>query len=94
MSLMTGLPLAELKATCAHEYSHAWVGENVPKERRARLGRDAEEGFCELVAYLLMDSQGKKGKKNSFCKTITPAARLTCSLRRKNVTASIRSWIG
>ena len=57
MSLMTGLPLAELKATCAHEYTHAWVGENVPKERRARLGRDAEEGFCELVAYLLMDSQ-------------------------------------
>jgi Protein DA1 len=63
MSLMTGLPLAELKATCAHEYSHAWVGENVPKERRAKLGRDAEEGFCELVAYLLMDSQSEKGQK-------------------------------
>ena len=60
---MTGLPLAELKATCAHEYSHAWVGENVPKERRARLGRDAEEGFCELVAYLLMDSQREEGQK-------------------------------
>ena len=57
MRLMTGLPLAELKSTCAHEFSHAWVGENVPKERRARLGRDAEEGFCELAAYLLMDSQ-------------------------------------
>jgi hypothetical protein len=63
MRLMTGLPLAELKATCAHEYSHAWVGENVPKERRARLGRDAEEGFCELVAYLLMDSQREEGQK-------------------------------
>ena len=63
MSLMTGLPLAELKATCAHEYAHAWVGENVPKERRARLGRDAEEGFCELVAYLLMDSQSEEGQK-------------------------------
>jgi hypothetical protein len=63
MNLMTGLPLAELKATCAHEYSHAWVGENVPKERRARLGRDAEEGFCELVAYLLMDSQREEGQK-------------------------------
>jgi hypothetical protein len=63
MSLMTGLPLAELKATCAHEYSHAWVGENVPKERRARLGRDAEEGFCELVAYLLMDSQREEAQK-------------------------------
>jgi hypothetical protein len=63
MRLMTGLPLAELKATCAHEYSHAWVGENVPKERRARLGRDAEEGFCELVAYLLMDSQQEEAQK-------------------------------
>ena len=63
MRLMTGLPLAELKATCAHEYSHAWVGENVPKERRARLGRDAEEGFCELVAYRLMEAQGEETQK-------------------------------
>ncbi|MGO9476809.1 MAG: protein DA1 [Limisphaerales bacterium] len=63
MKLMTGLPLAELKATCAHEYSHAWVGENVPKERRTRLGRDAEEGFCELVAYLLMDAQQEEAQK-------------------------------
>ncbi len=63
MRLMTGLPLTELKATCAHEYGHAWVGENVPKERHARLGRDAEEGFCELVAYLLMDAQGEEGQK-------------------------------
>ena len=63
MSLMTGLPLAQLKETCAHEYSHAWVGENVPKERRARLGRDAEEGFCELVGYLLMDSQNEEVEK-------------------------------
>jgi Protein DA1 len=63
MSLMTGLPLVELKATCAHEFSHAWVGENVPKERHARIARDAEEGFCELVAYLLMDSQGEEGQK-------------------------------
>jgi Protein DA1 len=63
MSLMTGLPLVELKATCAHEYSHAWVGENVPKERHAGIARDAEEGFCELVAYLLMDSQHEEGQK-------------------------------
>ncbi len=63
MRVMSGLPLAEMKATCAHEYTHAWVGENVPKERRARLGRNAEEGFCELVAYLLMDSQQEEGQK-------------------------------
>jgi len=63
MSLLTGLPLAQLKETCAHEYTHAWVGENVPKERRTRLGRDAEEGFCELVGYLLMDSQNEEVEK-------------------------------
>jgi hypothetical protein len=64
MSLMTGMPVAELKETCAHEFSHAWVGENVPPERHARLARDAEEGFCEMVAYLLMDSQNEAAQKN------------------------------
>ena len=63
MSLLTGLPLAQLKETCAHEFSHVWVGENVPPERRARLGRDAEEGFCELVGYLLMDAQNEEVEK-------------------------------
>jgi len=56
ISLMSGLPLAEFQATCAHEYAHAWVFENVPPERRKTLSRDAHEGFCELVAYLLMNS--------------------------------------
>ncbi len=63
MSLLTGMPLAQLKETCAHEYSHAWVGENVPKGRHARLARDAEEGFCEMVGYLLMDSQNEELEK-------------------------------
>ncbi len=63
MSLLTGMPMAQLKETCAHEYSHAWVGENVPRERHARLARDAEEGFCEMVGYLLMDSQNEEVEK-------------------------------
>jgi hypothetical protein len=56
ISLMTGLPLSELKETCAHEYSHTWVGENVPTERHRRIARDAEEGFCEMIGYLYVDS--------------------------------------
>ena len=63
MSILTGMPLAQVKETCAHEYSHAWVGENVPKERHARLARDAEEGFCELVGYMLMDAQNEEVEK-------------------------------
>jgi hypothetical protein len=63
MKLLTGLPLVELRATAAHEFSHAWVGENVTPQRHANIARDAEEGFCEMVAYLLMDSEGEEGQK-------------------------------
>jgi len=63
MNLLTGLPLVELRATAAHEFSHAWVGENVSPERHAHIARDAEEGFCEMVAYLLMDSEGQEAQK-------------------------------
>jgi len=60
---MSALPQAEFKATCAHEYSHAWVFENVPLERRKTLSRDAHEGFCELLAYLLMNSLNEESEK-------------------------------
>lgn len=63
IGLLLGLPPANLKAVSAHELSHAWVRENLSPERHAQLGRDAEEGFCEMVAYLLMDSQNEAGMK-------------------------------
>ncbi len=63
IGLLTGQSAAQLREVCAHELSHAWVGENVPGERHARIARDAEEGFCEMMGYLLMDSQGEEGEK-------------------------------
>ncbi len=63
MSLMTGLPPSELRETCAHELSHAWVGENVPEQRHRHLERDTEEGFCEMIGYLFMDSEGNEDEK-------------------------------
>ena len=68
MRVMTGLPLTELKATCAHELSHGWVGENVVRSQRAPLGRDAEEGFCEMVSYLLMESQHSEEEQKRILK--------------------------
>jgi len=56
ISLMTGLPLSWFQATCAHEFGHTWVAEHLSYDRKARLDRDAEEGFCELVAFLFMES--------------------------------------
>lgn len=63
IGLLNGQPPAQLEEVCAHEMSHAWVGENVPKERHDRIARDAEEGFCEMVGYLYMDSKGEEGEK-------------------------------
>lgn len=63
ISLLTGQPLSQLEEVCAHELSHAWVGENVPPERHARIDRDAEEGFCEMMGYLLVDAMGDETEK-------------------------------
>jgi hypothetical protein len=63
ISVLSGMRPSEVKGTYAHEHTHAWVYENVPAERKQRLSRDAEEGFCELVSYLLMDSQKEEEMK-------------------------------
>ena len=66
-----------------------------PRERHGRLARDAEEGFCEMVGYLLMDSQNEEvGKENGYCKIITPAARLICSSKRNSDMDLMKSSIG
>src|SRR5262249_1760233 len=57
ISLLSALPRAQFRAVCAHELTHAWMAENLPARRKNTLGHDANEGFCELIAYLLMDSQ-------------------------------------
>jgi hypothetical protein len=63
MSLLSGMPLAGFNATCAHEYTHAWLHENLSADRRKTLSSDSVEGFCELIAYLLMDAQTEEGQK-------------------------------
>lgn len=66
ISLLGGLPLAAFKATCAHEYTHAWLNENLSEHRKRSLSRDANEGFCELVSFLLMDSQNEEAQKEQI----------------------------
>ncbi len=68
VSLMSALPLVQFKATLAHEYAHAWVFSNVSPARRRALGPNAHEGFCELLAYMLMDSQGEEEEKSVMLK--------------------------
>jgi len=57
LSVLSALRRSQLKAVCAHELGHCWVHDNVSASRRKALGNSAEEGFCELLAYLLMSAQ-------------------------------------
>ena len=51
------------KATCAHEYAHTWLNENLSEQRKKSLSRDADEGFCELVSYRLMEAENEEAQK-------------------------------
>jgi hypothetical protein len=63
LSFMTALPHSWFQAVCAHELTHAWVAEHLSASRRAVLAREAEEGFCELVAFLFADSRDDQEEK-------------------------------
>lgn len=62
ISLLSALPARQLRATAAHEWAHTWIMDNVSPDRQEQLERDAREGFCELVSYLLMESRDDKAE--------------------------------
>jgi hypothetical protein len=49
VGLLSGRPKTEVKAACAHEFTHLWIQENTAKSRQ--LEKDTVEALCELVAY-------------------------------------------
>ncbi len=51
-------------ATAAHEIVHAWLAERSTKQRT--LHDDATEGFCETVAWKLMDSLKESFEKEQI----------------------------
>jgi hypothetical protein len=59
IDILSDLPKARLEAVCAHEYTHTWINENVGKLRRAVLAQEAVEGFCEFMAYKLMEAHSE-----------------------------------
>jgi hypothetical protein len=63
ITVLSGLPAPYLRATCAHELTHAWMNENLSAKRRGILSKDAVEGFCEFIAYYLMDTEHEEDQK-------------------------------
>jgi hypothetical protein len=70
IGLMSGLPLAELQSTCVHEITHAWAAQTLAPARRQALRRSTEEGFCELMAYLMMKKHGEQQQQNIILKNL------------------------
>jgi hypothetical protein len=73
IALLSHLRKSRLMAVCAHEYTHAWMGENVTRERNSALDKDTTEAFCELVAYKYMESRQESFemeaiKRNTYTK--------------------------
>jgi len=62
ISLLRGLPPSVLRATCAHEFAHTWLNENLSRERERQISQDAEEGFCELIACLYCEARGDQAQ--------------------------------
>lgn len=62
--LCSGLTRQRLAAVAPHEFTHAWVRENTPRDRK--LDADTEEGFCELAAFQLMTERGQEWERRQI----------------------------
>jgi len=64
--VQTGLPRILFLQVAAHEYAHAWQGENCPILHRALV----HEGFAEWVAYRVLEHYGyKRGRELMLART-------------------------
>lgn len=59
VAVLSYLRKSRLMAVYAHEFTHAWMGENVSRERTGALDKNTLEGFCELIAYKYMQSRNE-----------------------------------
>ena len=52
VAILSELSRFKLMAVCAHEFTHAYIGQNhIRENRKTKLGPNMEEGLCELVAH-------------------------------------------
>jgi hypothetical protein len=66
IDILSYLKKPRLMAVCAHEYTHAWVAENVNPARRRLLDKNTHEAFCELIAYKYMESLHEEGEMENI----------------------------
>lgn len=75
--LMSGQLRSTTLSTCAHEFAHLWLNENL-KDGRS-LDPDTREALCELFAYRLAERRGDTNeltriKQNTYTKGVVLSA--------------------
>lgn len=72
ISVLSGLLREDLMTTCVHEYAHTWAIENLSAARNQTIGKDAVEGFCELLSFLYAEQKGlAAGRSNILANRYT-----------------------
>jgi len=80
--ILTGLTAPEIGRVTAHECAHAWIRLNTSSRTRP-LSRETQEGFCELLTYLLMDELHQEREKKHILERRAPFAQLQLFLKAK-----------
>jgi len=95
VSVLSGLTKPRLEAVAAHEFAHAWLNEHLSAERKAALSRDAVEGFCELIAYDLMEERGYEFEKTNIQENPYTAGQLQAFLAAESTHGfnALLDWI-
>jgi len=95
ISVLNGLSQSQLEAVAAHEFAHAWLNENLSPARRATLSREAAEGFCELIAYDLMQDRNHEVEKNNIKESTYTAGQLEAFLTAESIHGfnSVLDWV-
>lgn len=60
INILSGLPREDLITTFVHEMAHTWIMQNIPRTRMSIMGKDAIEGFCELLSYRFAEAHDLK----------------------------------
>ena len=95
ISILNGLSEPRLEAVVAHEFAHVWLNENLPKARQATLSRDALEGFCELIAYDLMQDRNHEVEKNNIRDNPYTAGQLDAFVKAESLQGfnAVMDWV-
>jgi hypothetical protein len=80
--LLKGMSPSRLLAVGAHEYAHAWLHENLSRDRQ--IEANTVEGFCEVVAYQLMSQRNDERQKKVILANAYTRGQINVLLKAQN----------